>query len=669
LLRERVYDLSTVRQQRIEQILIRHPDLRFMWTIFQIYFLQFSPWCWFVFATKQYIERDLTSIRTINSAEGNGDMDLYAAVRQFLDTPTLITLGAALVISTTAFIIMLLYVRAVDPKSKPDKAIPQPSPVADGLEIQTEKPGGPRTLPPLRSPTFQHAKTAFRRAACFYTLGGSVAAATSAGLLFLFGIYSVPSTPSWLTLSVCYASVFWSWSFFTIVALALFCGPDRRLRGLLLLVYVGMLPVMGLLLELAGVPRLPFADIGLMSKDEADLLLSFAGKVIGQPVTAESVTFSPHLQPIVFWSLSAAPVMIPFLAFNRLIRGTVGPLFINLGLMMLLSTFFINDLILYTSPGVWFAVQIKGLFGDATYPVLTGISLTLSAAVAWFGLVWIARRYRRMKLSDQTFLFDALWLSASFWVSVYLFDQRFLYLLGLLPFVLYKISVGFGLKRLARRAEPLPKACLLFLRVFGSSSRSEKLFDLLAARWRYAGSIHLISARDVARARFEPDELLDFLSGRLASAYINGSADLDRRLAGLSLRPDPDGRYRVNEFFCRDDTWQETVKRLMAQSDLVAMDLRGFTAEKKGSIFELGTLIDEVPLDRVALLIDKTTNEPLLRQRLADFWRNMNPQSPNARGEIACVRMIDLACGYPAAVHRLLQIGDDLVEAARLQTT
>jgi len=27
--------------------------------------------------------------------------------------------------------------------------------------------------------------------------------------------------------------------------------------------------------------------------------------------------------------------------------------------------------------------------------------------------------------------------------------------------------------------------------------------------------------------------------------------------------------------------------------------------------------------------------------------------------------MIDLACGYPAAVHRLLQIGDELADAAR----
>ena len=78
----------------------------------------------------------------------------------------------------------------------------------------------------------------------------------------------------------------------------------------------------------------------------------------------------------------------------------------------------------------------------------------------------------------------------------------------------------------------------------------------------------------MARGRFEPDELLDFLSGRLASAYITSRADVDRRLAGHDLRPDPEGRYRVNEFFCRADTWQPTVTKLMEQSDLVAMDLR-----------------------------------------------------------------------------------------------
>jgi hypothetical protein len=150
--------------------------------------------------------------RSSTHLKGRGVVDLYGAATQFFGTPTWITLGAALLISTTAFIVMLVYVRAVDPKSKPGKKMPQPGPVVQGgtpplvqlptgsLEIQTEKPGGPRSLPPPRSPTFQHAKTAFRRAACFYTL-----------------------------------------------------------RGLLLLVYVGMLPLIGLLLELAGAPRLPLA--------------------------------------------------------------------------------------------------------------------------------------------------------------------------------------------------------------------------------------------------------------------------------------------------------------------------------------------------------------------------------------------------------------------------
>jgi hypothetical protein len=243
-------------------------------------------------------------------------------------------------------------------------------------------------------------------------------------------------------------------------------------------------------------------------------------------------------------------------------------------------------------------------------------------------------------------------------------DYRFSYLMGLLPFALYKITVGLGSNRIAARAQRLPKGRLLFLRVFGPSTRSEKLFDLLAARWRYAGDIRLIGATDIVRSRFEPDEFLDFLAGRLAKGYISTVADLDRRVADRDLRTDPDGRYRVDEFFCRADMWQPTVIRLMEQSHVVAMDLRGFTSERQGAIFELGALIDNVPLRRFALLVDRTTDEPLLRQTLADLWRKMSPRSPNASSGPARLRIIDLACGYPAAVRRLLQLGDEILASS-----
>jgi hypothetical protein len=488
-------------------------------------------------------------------------------------------------------------------------------------------------------------------------------AATSVSLLFLFGNYSFPSRLSRLTLLGCYAAVFWSWSFITMIALALFWGPDRRIRGLLILAYLGVLPAMGLVLQLAGAPALPFADVGLMPRDMAARLLALASAATGRSVAAETVTFSPLSQPILFWSLSGAPILLPFLTFNRPVRGTVGPLFINLALMMLLTTFGIMDSVLDTAPGNWLARHIKRVFGGSTFEVLVVASVALSGVVAWSGLLWIAHRYRRMRLSDQTFLFDALWLAVSIWICVYLMgaDIPFVYFLGLLPFALYKMTVGYGLKRLPARAASRPVARLLFLRVFGSPSRSEKLFDLLAARWRYAGSIQLISATDVARGSFEPDEFLDFISGRLAGSYISRGVDIDRRLEGLHNRPDPDGRYRVNEFFCRVDTWQQTVRKLMAQSELVVMDLRAFTSGRRGAIFELGALIDEVPLHRVVLLIDHTTDEPLLRRTLEDLWRRMGPESPNAYGGSGRLRTIDLGCGYRAAVRRLMQLGDEVL--------
>ena len=603
--------------------------------------------------------------------------DVPVAAAHLLDMTAWITLGAALIVSTAAFIVMRLYVRRVFRESQRSSALFQAAPTVGGtrpallppmgpLELQRESHMNSASPAPARSPTFQHAECAFRRAVRVYALGGSVHAATSVSLLFLFGSYPFPSRLSRLTLLGCYAAVFWSWSFITMIALALFWGPDRRIRGLLVLAYLGVLPAMGLVLQLAGAPALPFADVGLMPRETAARLLALASAATGRLVAAETVTFSPLSQPLLFWSLAGAPILLPFLTFNRPVRGTVGPLFINLALMMLLTTLGIMDSVLYTAPGNWLARHVKRVFGGSTFEVLVVASVALSGVVAWFGLLWIAHRYRRMQLSDQTFLFDALWLAVSIWICVYLMDADipFVYFLGLLPFALYKMTVGYGLKRLPARAASRPVARLLFLRVFGSPSRSEKLFDLLAARWRYAGSIQLISATDVARGSFEPDEFLDFISGRLAGSFISRGVDTDRRLEGLHNRPDPDGRYRVNEFFCRVDTWQQTVRKLMAQSELVVMDVRAFTSGRRGAIFELGALIDEVPLHRVVLLIDHTTDEPLLRRTLEDLWRRMEPESPNAHGGTGRLRIIDLGCGYPAAVRRLMQLGDEVLRGS-----
>jgi hypothetical protein len=110
-----------------------------------------------------------------------------------------ITFGVALAISAAAYFVMLLYVQAVRRESGRPAQVTQPAPGGEkgaprsrsttigSLEIQTESPDGARRPGPPQSLTFHHVKTAFRRSACFYALGGSVVAATTTGLLFCSG--------------------------------------------------------------------------------------------------------------------------------------------------------------------------------------------------------------------------------------------------------------------------------------------------------------------------------------------------------------------------------------------------------------------------------------------------------------------------------------------------
>src|SRR5262245_22186022 len=204
-------------------------------------------------------------------------------------------------------------------------------------EIVVERPEKTARARRARSPTFQHAGASFHRAAFIYFLGGSIHAATSVALL---STLSPPPFEPWSTLLACYAGRFWAWSFFTMITLALFCGPDRRVRGCLVAAYILALPALGIVLQLAGAPSLSFTEFAEAEpalKEQAGLLIPMTSAVLGVPVSPDSIVISPSSQPIYFWALTGAPVMIPLLTFNRFVRGTVGPLFTTTALIVLVT--------------------------------------------------------------------------------------------------------------------------------------------------------------------------------------------------------------------------------------------------------------------------------------------------------------------------------------------
>ena len=255
------------------------------------------------------------------------------------------------------------------------------------------------------------------------------------------------------------------------------------------------------------------------------------------------------------------------------------------------------------------------------------IGSILFAPIGWMAIGMIRRIFDARYLSEHTLVFDFIWLWQAIVLSSRLGSRPWL---AVVPFAIYKLITLVGLRSISRQAPPTPVR-LLLLRTFGYRRRSERLFDLLGARWRYAGPIDLIAAPDLAGRLIDPGKLLDFFAGRLRRRFIIEPGDLDRRLSEFRDARDADGRYRVNELFCGDDVWQKAVERLMAGSDLVAMDLRGFSAANEGCRYELALLVDTVPLDKAVLLIDETTDSSHLQQTLAQSWVDMSDRSPNRR--------------------------------------
>jgi hypothetical protein len=184
-----------------------------------------------------------------------------------------------------------------------------------------------------------------------------------------------------------------------------------------------------------------------------------------------------------------------------------------------------------------------------------------------------------------------------------------------LPFAaMVVVLLAVGLWR--RRTFDEAPARLLLLRTFGDRQRSSRLLRDLTVYWRWVGSVELITGTDLATELLEPHEFLDYLRGRLERHFVRDAADLDRRLGELDLRPDLDGRYRVNEMCCHADTWRPAVQALVSDVDAVLIDLRGLTASRTGVIHEIECLTALLPVERVVAITDATTDTAVLRWAL-----------------------------------------------------
>ena len=234
------------------------------------------------------------------------------------------------------------------------------------------------------------------------------------------------------------------------------------------------------------------------------------------------------------------------------------------------------------------------------------------------------------------------------------------------------IAVHF-LALLKRRSVPLESSNikLLVLRVFGNAKATAFTLTRLIRFWRKFGVHFTIDDPSYAKYRFRFFQwstlfklaFLFFAAAMGSVAHESGSHGL---VAGLFpfiavalmmgndwywLRKDlpvdsreqvrarikkliakparPNGDFRDLRMVCYMNTWKMVIDEYIRHADVVLMDLREFSAERRGSSYEADFLFDTVPIERIIFLRDEKSDVEAIHELIYDRWKELREGSPN----------------------------------------
>jgi len=349
---------------------------------------------------------------------------------------------------------------------------------------------------------------------------------------------------------------------------------ERWPRGKIFLLSLGFMLLCNGLVMLNSTPGQSPSVIVLWLFGQQMPLLVFIMVMAGSKLRA----VGPYLLVVFF--LLAVSSLIGLSALEKVIRS--GP------------DTWLMDLVLLTNVYVAFLLFSIVPWLIAFYPV-RALARRLAAA------------YRNKAFSESLYMFAGVWSIALLFQAMTLSHGIGFSAYGLLAAGLIVPLSVIAMKSMLRPQHEPPT--LLLLRVFRGDDSIESLFDSVVERWRYSGNTVMIAGKDLALRNLEPDELFAFLSGHLRDRFISDEARLHQAIGDLDLQADPDGRYRINEFFCFDSTWKRVLENLVDRADRVLMDLRAYNANRQGCSHELTVLATKPHLQKLVILFDKDTDK------------------------------------------------------------
>ncbi|HEY4931114.1 MAG TPA: hypothetical protein VII23_06045 [Terriglobales bacterium] len=119
---------------------------------------------------------------------------------------------------------------------------------------------------------------------------------------------------------------------------------------------------------------------------------------------------------------------------------------------------------------------------------------------------------------------------------------------------------------------------------------------------------------------------------RIAGRFVRNREQLLGELQQLKRYPRHlDLSFQHIQANCHDNTWFMAVVEFARCADVVLMDLRGYSDQRKGCQKEVDFLFDVVPVERLLFVVDTATDSGLVQAMLVERWRHLRHTSPNLR--------------------------------------
>ena len=156
-----------------------------------------------------------------------------------------------------------------------------------------------------------------------------------------------------------------------------------------------------------------------------------------------------------------------------------------------------------------------------------------------------------------------------------------------------------------------------------------------------------------------------FSERQVDRTFIRSKAHLVELLARFEKRPrNLDMTYKSLETRCYDNTWKVAVAEFARQSDVVVMDLRGYSPQREGCKFEVNFLLDTVPAERIVFVLDEQSDRETATRLILDAWQELRADSPNLAKDRPELRLYVAAAKNERDIQGVIDL---LISAASLE--